>query len=189
MGREPDGLKLARLDLDKDQNGGTFRLPTVPCLPDLFRQEESMNITHFDGLRLSARARFTFSRRQFVRTTAGAMAAGAALGHAIWPGAVRAAKSAGEPLPIPGGTPVLGGGFHVYGPGAPGLDPVSAEPSTITDFNGFVGLAYISGTVKRTNNSTGEIAELPFLGSDMRFMQGVFRGADGRVRRGTFGFI
>jgi len=148
-----------------------------------------MNITHLDRLRLSARTRFTVSRREFVRTTAGAMAAGAALGHAIWPGAVRAAKSAGEPLPIPGGTPVLGGGFHVYGPGAPGLDPVSAEPSTITDFNGFVGLAYISGTVKRTNNSTGEIVELPFLGSDMRFMQGVFRGADGRVRRGTFGFI
>jgi hypothetical protein len=148
-----------------------------------------MNITHLDGLRFPAGSRFTVSRRQFVRTTAGAMAAGAALGHAIWPGAVRAAKSAGEPLPIPGGTPALGGAFHVYGPGAPGLDPVSAEPCTITDFNGVVGLAYISGTAQRTNNATGEVAELPFLSSDMRFMQGLFRGADGRVRRGTFGFI
>jgi hypothetical protein len=148
-----------------------------------------MNVTRLDGLRFLARSRFRVSRRQFVRTTAGAMAAGAALGHAIWPGAIHAAKSAGEPLPIPGGTPALGGAFHVYGPGAPSLDPVSAEPSSITDFNGVVGLAYISGTVKRTNNSTGEIAELPFLSSDMRFMQGVFRGADGRVRRGTFGFI
>jgi hypothetical protein len=148
-----------------------------------------MNIIHPNGLRFAPRSRFTVSRRQFVRTAAGAMAAGAALGHAVWPRSVQAAKAAGEPLPIPGGTPVLGGGFHVYGPGAPGLDPVSAEPSTITDFNGVVGLAYISGTVKRTNNSTGEIAELPFLGSDMRFMQGVLRGADGRVRRGTFGFV
>ena len=148
-----------------------------------------MNITQFDRLRFPPRSRFTVSRRQFVRTAAGAMAAGAALGHAMWPRAVRAAKAPGEPSPIPGGTPVLGGGFHVYGPGAPGLDPVSAEPATITDFNGVVGLAYISGTVQRTNNSTGEIAELPFLNSDMRFMQGVFRGADGRVRRGTFGFI
>jgi hypothetical protein len=148
-----------------------------------------MNITRLDGLRFPARSGLTVSRRQFVRTTAGAMAAGAALGHAIWPGAARAAKSAGEPSPIPGGTPVLGGAFHVYGPGAPGLDPVFAEPSSITDFNGSVGLAYISGTVKRTNNSTGEVVELPFINSDMRFMQGVFRGADGRMRQGTFGFI
>ena len=118
-----------------------------------------MNITQLDGLRFPSGSRFTVSRRQFVRTTVGAMAAGASLGHAIWPGVARAAKSAGEPLPIPGGTPALGGAFHVYGPGFPGLDPVHAEPSTITDFNGFVGLAYISGTVKRTNNSTGEIAE------------------------------
>jgi hypothetical protein len=147
-----------------------------------------MNIPHLDG-RLPAGSRFTVSRRQFVHTTAGAMAAGAALGHAIWPGAAQAARAAGEPLPIPGGSPALGGAFHVYGPGFPGGDPVFAEPSTITDFNGFIGLAYISGTVRRTNNSTGEIAELPFIGSDMRFMQGVFRGADGRVHRGTFGFI
>jgi hypothetical protein len=148
-----------------------------------------MNITHPDGLRFPRRSRFTVSRRQFVRTAAGAMAAGAAIGQVGWPRVVQAAKAPGEPLPIPGGTPVLGGGFHVYGPGAPGLDPVSAEPSTITDFNGVVGLAYISGTVKRTNNSTGEVAQLPFLGSEMRFMHGVFRGADGRVRRGTFGFV
>lgn len=70
-----------------------------------------------------------------------------------------------------------------------GLDPIDAEPATISDFNGFVGLAYISGTVTRRTRSTGETVELPFLGSDMRFMAGVYRGVDGRVRRATFGFI
>ncbi|HEX5071991.1 MAG TPA: hypothetical protein VFW03_02225 [Gemmatimonadaceae bacterium] len=66
---------------------------------------------------------------------------------------------------------------------------MDAEPATITNFNGFVGLAYINGMVTRRNRVTGETVELPFLGSDMRFMTGVYRGDDGRVRRGTFGFI
>jgi hypothetical protein len=66
---------------------------------------------------------------------------------------------------------------------------MDAEPATITNFNGFVGLAYISGMVTRRNRTTGETEQLPFLGSDMRYMTGVYRGEDGRVRRGTFGFI
>jgi hypothetical protein len=92
-----------------------------------------------------------------------------------------------DPVPIPGGTPALGGAFHVYAPGA--FDPVNAEPITITDFDGFVGLAYISGMVVRRQKSSGQTTVYPFLGSDMRFMQGVYRGEDGRVRRGAFGFI
>jgi len=66
---------------------------------------------------------------------------------------------------------------------------MDAEPATITNFNGSVGLAYISGMVTRRSRSTGETVELPFLAADMRFMTGVYRGDDGRVRRGTFGFI
>jgi len=31
--------------------------------------------------------------------------------------------------------------------------------------------------------------ELPYIASDMRFMQGVYRGVDGKPRQGTFGFI
>jgi len=84
---------------------------------------------------------------------------------------------------------MLGGGFHVYGPGLPGLDPPDSEPSTITDFKGVVGLAFISGTVVRTRRSTGETDTLPFLFSDMRFMKGVFRGTDGRRRQGAFALI
>jgi hypothetical protein len=56
------------------------------------------------------------------------------------------------PVPIPKGTPGLGGDYHIFGPSpATGSDPVDAEPSTITDFKGFVGLAYISGNVTQTN--------------------------------------
>ena len=133
---------------------------------------------------------FRPSRRQFVGNTAGAMLAGATLGGVVWPARSVAAQSASDPRPIPGGTPDLGGAFHVYGPGFPGgSDGPDAEPSSITDFNGFVGLAFISGTVRRTTRSTGATVELPFLFNDMRFMQGVYVGTDGRHRQGTFGFV
>jgi len=79
------------------------------------------------------------------------------------------------------------GSYHVFGPAA--FDPVDAEPVTITNLNGFVGLAYISGMVTQTNVKTGEKARYPFVDSDMRFMQGNFRGTDGRIHQATFGFI
>ena len=66
---------------------------------------------------------------------------------------------------------------------------IDAEPATITNFNGFVGLAYISGMVTRTNVKTGEKMRLPFVDSDMRFMKGEFRGTDGRMHHGAFAFI
>ena len=72
---------------------------------------------------------------------------------------------------------------------ARGIDPVDAEPATITDFNGFVGLAYISGTVAQTNPATGEVRRLPFVNNDMRFMKGVFRGTDGQIHQGAFALV
>jgi hypothetical protein len=129
------------------------------------------------------------SRRHFIGTSAAAVGAGALISAGVWTPALAAARRSADPKPIPDGTPVLGGGFHVYGPGFPGLDPADSEPSSITDFKGFVGLAYISGTVVRTQRSTGEKRTLPFLFSDMRFMKGEYRGTDGRARQGTFGFI
>jgi hypothetical protein len=131
----------------------------------------------------------TMSRRRFIRTAVGAMGVGTALGSGLWRPRLVKAHQAHEPLPIPGGTPVLGGEFHVFGPGAPDFDPPDAEPSTITDFNGFVGLAYISGEVTRTNTATGEVLTLPFVNSDMRFMKGVFRGTDGQMHQGAFAFV
>ena len=59
----------------------------------------------------------------------------------------------------------------------------------VTNFNGFVGLAYISGMVTETNTTTGAKRKLPFLTSDMRFMQGVFRDTEGRVHQGAFALV
>jgi len=127
------------------------------------------------------------SRRQFARTAAGVAAAGAAFGL----GTSKAAASApGDPVPIPGGEPKLGGIFHVFGPSPDGsFSPIDAEPITITNFNGFVGLAYIDGQVQRTNKRTKETVILPMIGSDMRFMSGVYRGADERIHQGAFAFV
>ena len=127
------------------------------------------------------------SRRQFIRTAAITAGVGAALGADLWRPRLTRAHKAHEPVPIPGGTPLLGGNFHFFGPGL--IDPIDAEPSTITDFNGFVGLAFISGTVTRTNVATGEVRRLPFVNNDMRFMKGVFRGTDERMHRGAFAFV
>jgi hypothetical protein len=129
------------------------------------------------------------SRRQFIRTAAGTAALGTALGSGVWRPERAKAHQAHEPVPIPGGTPVFDGEFHVFGPGFPGFDPPDAEPSTITDFNGFLGLTYISGEVTRTNTATGEVRTLPFMNNDMRFMKGEFRGTDGRMHHGAFAFI
>jgi len=99
-------------------------------------------------------------------------------------------KKSSQPVPIRGGSPKLGGSFHVFGPTPGGsFDPIDAEPSTITDFNGFVGLAYISGTVQRTDKRTREVRTLPMISSDMRFMTGVFRGVDSRVHEGTLALV
>lgn len=126
------------------------------------------------------------SRRQFLGTASAALL-GATLGLKSWRPHLAAAHGNHEPVPIPGGTPVLGGAFHVFGPGP--IDPIDAEPSSITDFNGFLGIAFISGMVTRTNTKTGEVATLPFLESDMRFMKGAFRGMDGNIHNGAFAFV
>ena len=136
----------------------------------------------------------SLSRRRFLAVAAGSATAGAAFGAGLLrPGGAAAEELAATPRPIPGGSPgiaaAFGTLFHVYAPGSPGLDADDAEPATITDFHGAVGLAYVSGMVTRTNKQTGEVRQLPFVDSDMRFMTGVFRGADGRRHEGTFGFI
>ena len=129
-----------------------------------------------------------FSRRQFIGAGT-RVAAGAAIATRLLRGERVQAAAPDDPLPIAGGSPALGG-FHVYGPTPDGsLDPIDAEPSSIGNINAVVGLAYVNGTVTRTDTTTGEIAELPFIASDMRFVQGVYRGADLKPRQGTFGFI
>jgi hypothetical protein len=125
------------------------------------------------------------SRRNFVRLATGSIAAGAMMGR---PGS-RLLSAHGpdhaNPVPIPIGS----FGFHVNAPGFPGLDSPDADPSTITDFQGFTGLGYISGIVTRTHRQTHERVDLPFGFADMRFMDGEYRGFDGRVRKGAFALI
>jgi len=133
------------------------------------------------------------SRRQFARTTAGGAAVRVALGSEA--SEEQAAHSINypwtfAPVPIPSGTPTLGGFYHVFGPGpAAGSDPIDAEPATITNFNGFVGLAYLSGNVTQTNTVTGARHRYPFIDSDMRFMTGTFRGTDGNEHQAAFALV
>jgi hypothetical protein len=129
------------------------------------------------------------TRRQFARGAAGTAVLGAALGSGLFKPGLADTRMSFAPVPIPGGTPLLGGSFHVFAPAPTGGDPIDAEPITITNFNGFVGLSYTSGMVTQTNTQTGETLRLPFLSADMRFMQGEFRGADGRIHHGTFALV
>jgi hypothetical protein len=93
------------------------------------------------------------------------------------------------PVPIPGGVfipnPFGGPDVHVNLPGpldstVPG---VGGEPSSITDFNGFVGVAKIDGT------GTDASGHSLLWEVDLRFMKGVYRGADGRFHEGAFAFV
>ena len=61
------------------------------------------------------------------------------------------------------------------------------DPSSITDFNGFVGVADVQGTGTATNPDGS--TETLLYDTDMRFMTGTYRGKDGQVYKGTFGFV
>ena len=63
-----------------------------------------------------------------------------------------------------------------------------AEPSLITDLNGFSGVAVVDGTWAATGTPTGGVSSGVWE-ADMRFMKGLFVGTDGRRRQGTFAFI
>ena len=124
-------------------------------------------------------------RRQFITKAAGTFGvvlASGMLGAGFWrPRLVRAATGS-APNPIPGGIQPLGPGtevFHFFFPG-PG-----SEPSLITDFDGFVGVAHVTGNGTRTDTSTGHTSRL-FFDTDMRFMQGHYVGVDGEQHEGTF---
>lgn len=95
------------------------------------------------------------------------------------------AQAAGgdDPRPVPGGIQPFGPGtetFHLFLPG-PGN-----EPSLIGDFNGFIARGEIQGT-GTGKDATGTTPLL--FDVDAGFMQGEYVGMDGRVHRGTFGFI
>ena len=124
------------------------------------------------------------SRRRFVRTGLGALAAGAVVGRQSFRPLLAGADGS-NPIPVPG-SPFLAP-FHVWAPIV--VDSIDADPSSITNFNGTVGIAYVSGMVRRTDLTTDETVTLPFIDADMRFMEGVYRDVDGKPHQGTFGFV
>ena len=126
------------------------------------------------------------SRRQFLHGAAGLTAFAATLGSSASPveGGI-AGPGIGLVTPIPATISVDGQEFHVQAPPFTGAD---SDPSSVYDFQGAVGIAFISGFVDRTDRKTGETRTLPYAFNDMRFMQGRFEGRDGHVRNATFVF-
>jgi hypothetical protein len=126
-------------------------------------------------------ARHGLSRRALIGGAAAA--AGASLGSGLlWPaGASATTRSVPPPRPTPATTTINGVGFH-FVPFGPGVDP-----SSITDFNGLVGVADVRGT-GTARNPDGSVETLLF-DTDMRFMQGTYVGLDGEKHEATFGFV
>lgn len=130
--------------------------------------------------RASHHVRHLLSRRAFI--TSMAAAAGAAAGAGLISGRALAAKPFNAaPTPTPNTTTVGGVPFHFvfFGPGV--------DPSSINDFNGFIGVADVQGTGIGTNPDGS--TETLLFDTDMRFMSGVYVGADGAVHKGAFGFV
>ncbi|HEY6378303.1 MAG TPA: hypothetical protein VI316_03885 [Candidatus Dormibacteraeota bacterium] len=120
------------------------------------------------------------SRRAFLGAAAGTT--GVVLGAGLLTPAAAAASSGGAtPRPIPKGTTV-GGVTFSFQPFGPGL-----EPASITDFHGLVGVADVQGTGTATNHDG--TTETLLYDTDMRFMKGAYIATDGRVHKGTFGFV
>jgi hypothetical protein len=126
------------------------------------------------------------SRRRFLQGAAGLTGVAVTLGSSVrLNGAVAGPPGLGLVTPIPATLNLGGEEFHVQAPPFTGVD---SDPSSVFDFRGAAGLAFISGECERTNRRTGETRTLPYSFNDMRFMQGVFQGRDGHVRNATFVF-
>jgi hypothetical protein len=92
--------------------------------------------------------------------------------------------------PLPNIDPPLNVPQHFFFPGpVDSTDPEHGhDPSVITDFSGVIGGAEVNLTGTGTDTTTGQSDQYGFT-IDIRFMQGVFLGADGRQHRGTFLFV
>jgi hypothetical protein len=129
---------------------------------------------------VSHHVRHLLSRRSFMGSMAGV--AGAAIGTGLFPVSALAAKpSNSTPKPTAQTVTLNGVTFHLsfFGPGV--------DPSSVGDFNGFVGVADVQGTGTATNPDGS--TETLLFDTDMRFMSGVYVGLDGAVHKGTFGFV
>jgi len=153
----------------------------------------SREIHSMPGESLLARPHYhgSVTRRQFLQAGAIALAAGLAPLDAV----AANGRPAADPRPTWYGTQFLGPSgplFHAQAPGYPipdtDTDPATHDPATITDFNGFVGLAYVGGQGTHHDHGTGQTTTV-YWEVDMRFMVGEYIGKDGRHNHGTFGFV
>jgi len=117
------------------------------------------------------------SRRDVLAGAAGATGLLATSG--VW-APVLARRASSDPKPIPG-VVAPGAPFHVNLPGH------GNEPSTITDFNGLVGLAEVRGEGNGWEPGAAHPRRLTF-DVDVRFMAGEYVGQDGRMHHGSFAF-
>jgi hypothetical protein len=69
-----------------------------------------------------------------------------------------------------------------------GVHPGGRDPSSIYNFEGFIGQADLNLTGTGTDLNTGVSQPYSFH-TDSRFMSGAFLGTDGVKRRGNFAFI
>ncbi len=142
--------------------------------------------THTDHLRSPLAWDESLSRRKVLTAAAGMFSATVA--SRLWGLSVlRPAFAAdGLPRPIPGGRsapPAPEVFFHEY-PVARGNDP-----STITDFRGYFGVASIDvGPVARRDKRTGSTTTLLWR-AEMRALKGFYVGTDRQEHLGTFGFV
>jgi hypothetical protein len=143
--------------------------------------EGALQARHVQLAQRTSRARLT--RGELVRRGAAVAGGIAGLGLLQPVSALARARAGSDPRPIPGGfdanfNPVPSNPFiHVLPPA------VGFEMSTITDFNGVVAATEIQGTA-RGSDGTSYAFDV-----DMRFMEGLYVGTDGRLRRGNFGFV
>jgi hypothetical protein len=142
-----------------------------------------------------------FSRRKLIKKAAGTAGAGIIAGTSLSKPLLadedddRRVSQGVEPLPLPYINPANLHNFFagpVEGTAAPtdptGAQPNGRDPSTITNFNGFIGQVDLDFSGMATDLVTG--AQSPYdFHTDLRFMRGAFIGSDERRHHGTFGFI
>ncbi len=128
-------------------------------------------------------------------------AAGGVLGAGLWTPA-RADDDNTRPcaVPLPQVHTTAGpfGPLHFYFPGpidgsvaatdGTGAHPEGRDPSTITNFAGFVGQVDLTFSGTATDTKTGAKSPYTFH-TDTRFMKGEFIGSDQRPHTGAFAFI
>ena len=129
----------------------------------------------------------SMSRRTFLRAGVGASVVGGALGAGLLrPVSALAAPGIGNVLPIPSTLEFFGVEVHVQAPPFSGQD---TDPSTVWNFQGTSGIAFIDTEVTRTHRKTGKTQVWPSTANHMTFMQGIYIGRDGHVRDGTFALV